>query len=115
LALKAVSWSPVPVWAPSSISYTYILPHLLPDPLHSSPQAILSPKGGFLGMVGERGIGGSKCGSTAAVAIIYKNKVRGAFGLGQRPSFCVCVVCVRIRPTRRVSVPPSVFFRTVSA
>ncbi|KAI3424897.1 hypothetical protein D9Q98_008281 [Chlorella vulgaris] len=36
--------------------------------------AILSPKGGFLGMVGERGIGGSKCGSTAAVAIIYKNK-----------------------------------------
>ncbi|KAI7841657.1 hypothetical protein COHA_004677 [Chlorella ohadii] len=35
---------------------------------------ILSPKGGFMGMVGERGIGGSKCGSTAAVAMVYKTK-----------------------------------------
>jgi protein phosphatase 1K len=35
---------------------------------------ILSPKGGFMGMVGERGIGGSKCGSTAAVALVYKSK-----------------------------------------
>ena len=32
--------------------------------------------GGFMGMVGERGIGGSKCGSTAAVAMLY----RGAGG-----------------------------------
>lgn len=38
-------------------------------------QKILSPKGGFMGMVGERGIGGSKCGSTAAVALVYKSKV----------------------------------------
>lgn len=38
-------------------------------------QAILAPKGGFMGMVGERGVGGSKCGSTAAVALIFKNKV----------------------------------------
>ena len=29
-----------------------------------------------MGMVGERGIGGSKCGSTAAVALIYKHQVR---------------------------------------
>ena len=42
------------------------------------PQKILSPKGGFMGMVGERGIGGSKCGSTAAVAMVYKTKVRWA-------------------------------------
>lgn len=35
---------------------------------------ILAPKAGFMGMVGERGIGGSKCGSTAAVALIYKDK-----------------------------------------
>ncbi|KAL4437229.1 hypothetical protein ABPG75_004368 [Micractinium tetrahymenae] len=35
---------------------------------------ILSPKGGFMGMVGERGIGGSKCGSTAAVALVYRHK-----------------------------------------
>ncbi|EFN53124.1 hypothetical protein CHLNCDRAFT_137480 [Chlorella variabilis] len=35
---------------------------------------ILAPKGGFMGMVGERGIGGSKCGSTAAVALIYKHQ-----------------------------------------
>lgn len=32
---------------------------------------ILAPKGGFMGL-GERGIGGSKCGSTAAVALFYK-------------------------------------------
>lgn len=35
---------------------------------------ILAPKGGFMGMVGERGIGGSKCGSTAAVALVYKHQ-----------------------------------------
>lgn len=29
-------------------------------------------------MVGERGIGGSKCGSTAAVALVYKHKVWAA-------------------------------------
>lgn len=45
-----------------------------------SPQKILSPKGGFMGMVGERGIGGSKCGSTAAVALVYKSKVCAAHG-----------------------------------
>jgi protein phosphatase 1K len=39
-------------------------------------KAILAPKGGFMGMVGERGVGGSKCGSTAAVALIFKNKGR---------------------------------------
>ena len=34
-------------------------------------QALLEPKRGFLGMMGERGVGGSKCGSTAAVALLY--------------------------------------------
>ena len=42
-------------------------------------QRILAPKGGFLGIVGERGIGGSKCGSTAAVAMVYRTPV-GAGG-----------------------------------
>jgi protein phosphatase 1L len=32
---------------------------------------VLAPTGGFLGM-GERGIGGSKCGSTAACALLYR-------------------------------------------
>eukprot|EP00798_Chlamydomonas_sp_ICE-L_P023586 gene23586-9114_t len=33
--------------------------------------------GGFMGL-GERGVGGSKCGSTAATAIIYKDKSGGS-------------------------------------
>ena len=47
-------------------------------------QKILSPKGGFMGMVGERGIGGSKCGSTAAVALVFKGPVRGGRGGARR-------------------------------
>lgn len=41
--------------------------------IHPSPslQRILSPKSGFLGMVGERGIGGSKCGATAVNVVLY--------------------------------------------
>ncbi len=39
-----------------------------------------------MGMVGERGIGGSKCGSTAAVALVYKTKVRWA-------GWCQGVLC----------------------
>ena len=66
--------------------------------LPPAPQRILAPKAGFMGMVGERGIGGSKCGSTAAVAMLYKSKVRGE-GAGQAGIrvvigvlLCVCVV-----------------------
>lgn len=43
----------------------------------AADRKILAPKGGFLGMVGERGIGGSKCGSTAAVALFFKDKTSG--------------------------------------
>ncbi|KAL6777740.1 hypothetical protein ACKKBG_A15460 [Auxenochlorella protothecoides x Auxenochlorella symbiontica] len=38
----------------------------------AADKAVLAPKPGFLGMVGERGKGGSKCGSTAAVALLYE-------------------------------------------
>eukprot|EP00891_Asterochloris_glomerata_P008745 jgi/Astpho2/8745/fgenesh1_pm.00128_%23_11_t len=34
---------------------------------------LLAPKRGFLGGMGERGVGGSKCGATAAVALLYKD------------------------------------------
>ena len=34
---------------------------------------LLSAKSGFLG-VGERGVGGAKCGATCAAAFIYSNK-----------------------------------------
>ena len=34
----------------------------------------MEPKSGFLGLVGERGIGGSKCGATAAVVVLFKNQ-----------------------------------------
>jgi protein phosphatase 1L len=37
----------------------------------AADKKILEPKAGLFGMLGERGIGGSKCGSTAAVALVY--------------------------------------------
>ena len=61
------------------------LPAVLPRcaaTLPPGPQRILAPKAGFMGMVGERGIGGSKCGSTAAVAMLYKSRVSGERGGG---------------------------------
>ena len=33
---------------------------------------MLQPKSGFFGGMGERGVGGSKCGSTAAVALVFR-------------------------------------------
>eukprot|EP00890_Picochlorum_soloecismus_P002487 jgi/Picsp_1/3239/NSC_06079-R1_protein len=39
----------------------------------SADRKILAPKTGFLGMVGERGVGGSKCGATGAVALVYND------------------------------------------
>ena len=33
---------------------------------------VLQPKKGFFGAMGERGLGGSKCGATAAVALLYE-------------------------------------------
>ncbi|KAK9828457.1 hypothetical protein WJX72_000107 [[Myrmecia] bisecta] len=32
---------------------------------------LLQPKGGFFGAMGERGVGGSKCGATGAVALLF--------------------------------------------
>lgn len=40
----------------------------------AADRKILTPKKGFMGMMGERGIGGSKCGATGAVAVVYKGK-----------------------------------------
>lgn len=40
----------------------------------AADRRILAPKKGFMGMVGERGIGGSKCGATGAVAITYQDE-----------------------------------------
>lgn len=37
---------------------------------------LLTPKGGFMGM-GERGVGGSKCGATAATVMIYQDPSTG--------------------------------------
>lgn len=39
----------------------------------AADRRILAPKKGFMGMVGERGIGGSKCGATGAVALFFKD------------------------------------------
>lgn len=40
----------------------------------AADKRILEPKSGFLGLVGERGIGGSKCGATAAVVVLFKSQ-----------------------------------------
>ena len=37
-------------------------------------KALLAPKKGFFGGLSERGIGGSKCGSTGAVAVMYQDR-----------------------------------------
>lgn len=38
----------------------------------AADRKILTPKSGLFGMMGERGIGGSKCGATGAVVLLYK-------------------------------------------
>jgi protein phosphatase 1L len=43
----------------------------------AADKKILSPKPGLFGMMGERGIGGSKCGATGAIAVLYKDKKTG--------------------------------------
>jgi protein phosphatase 1K len=40
----------------------------------AADRKVLAPKPGLFGMMGERGIGGSKCGATGAVAILVKGK-----------------------------------------
>ena len=67
-----------PHLSPSSFTHSPHLPPPTHTPFHVSrryppqaDQALLEPKRGFLGMMGERGVGGSKCGSTAAVALLY--------------------------------------------
>jgi protein phosphatase 1L len=44
------------------------------EAFRAADKRILAPKKGFLGAMGERGIGGSKCGATGAVALLYKDK-----------------------------------------
>jgi hypothetical protein len=41
--------------------------------LSQADEKLLQPKSGFFGGMGERGVGGSKCGSTAAVAIAFRD------------------------------------------
>lgn len=43
----------------------------LTDAFLAADRKLLQPKAGFFG-VGERGVGGSKCGSTAALCVIYR-------------------------------------------
>ena len=33
---------------------------------------VLAPKGGMFGAMGERGLGGSKCGATAAIVLLHE-------------------------------------------
>lgn len=52
---------------------------LLTTEIYFSVQAdkkLLAPKGGFFGQFSERGIGGSKCGSTGVVALLYTKDKR---------------------------------------
>lgn len=44
--------------------------------LLQADKKLLAPKGGFFGAMGERGVGGSKCGATGVVALVYS--VNGA-------------------------------------
>lgn len=37
-------------------------------------EILLQPKGGFFGAFGERGVGGSKCGATCALALVTEGK-----------------------------------------
>lgn len=37
-------------------------------------KALLAPKKGFFGGMSERGVGGSKCGATGAVAVMYQDR-----------------------------------------
>lgn len=53
-------------------------------------KTLLTAKGGFLGF-GERGVGGSKCGATAAVGIVFTEKAGGEWGFSQvPPTFLHC-------------------------
>ena len=43
------------------------------DPeLSRTCEQVLAPKGGMWGAMGERGLGGSKCGATAAVVLLHE-------------------------------------------
>ena len=48
----------------------------LTDAFLAADRKLLQPKAGFFG-VGERGVGGSKCGSTAAVAVLFREQRGG--------------------------------------
>lgn len=44
------------------------------DTFTVADEVVLKPKGGFFGAMGERGVGGSKCGATCALALVFKGK-----------------------------------------
>ena len=66
--------------------------HVLPD---QADEKLLQPKGGFFGGMGERGVGGSKCGSTGAVALVFKD------GRGKRQLLAANVGDARVLLARR--------------
>ncbi len=49
----------------------------LTDAFLEADSSLLTPKSGFMGL-GERGVGGSKCGATAAVAVLYEDGAAGS-------------------------------------
>jgi hypothetical protein len=55
----------------AAVEWTYItLFHA--EAFLKADKKVLAPKAGFFGAMGERGIGGSKCGSTGAVVLIFQ-------------------------------------------
>lgn len=42
------------------------------DTFIKTDEILLKPKGGFFGAMSERGVGGSKCGATCALALVLK-------------------------------------------
>ncbi len=42
------------------------------DTFAKTDEVLLKPKGGFFGAMGERGVGGSKCGATCALALVLQ-------------------------------------------
>ena len=47
--------------------------YAMADAYETADAAALQPKKGFLGMMGERGIGGAKCGSTCVTCMMYES------------------------------------------
>lgn len=68
----------------------------------SADKELLSPKG-FMGM-GERGVGGSKCGSTAAAALVYKDKAGSTKLVAANCGDARVLVCVDGQPPMQLTI-----------